>query len=145
MQKRTPPSFISGSASLAMQILERGEGDRVEEDIEPAPLLLDCSEHGLQLTLGANVERQQDWRFQLAGKRLDIGLGPGVEVGHRKIGTEAAKGLGAAPGDRALVGNAGDQAFAASEVDLGARDHGRLLRSVRVWRAIMRSSSVGMT
>ena len=61
----------------------------------------------------------------LTRERLDEFLGLFVEIGDRELRAERAKCLGAAPGDRMLVGDADDQAALAFEQRrLGERDHG---------------------
>ena len=48
-------------------------------------------------------------------QRLDIFLGLVVEIGDGELRAERAESLGAAPGDRVLVGDADDQTFLAFE------------------------------
>jgi hypothetical protein len=85
----------------------------VHGEIEPAPVLGDALEHRLHLAGRAHVERHHDRGFQLAGKRLDVFLRLVVEIGHRQLGPERPKRLGAAPGDRLVVGDADDETFLA--------------------------------
>ena len=81
-----------------------------------------------------------------------------VQVGHREIGPERTKRLGASPGDRLVIGDADDQAFLALQRDLGIREYGNhdtlsclalddgvFTSSDNVCCAIISSSSVGMT
>ena len=81
-----------------------------------------------------------------------------VQIGHGEIGPERTEGLGAAPGDRLVVGDADDQALLALQRDLGigeygnhdtlsclALDDGRFNSCDNVCCAIINSSSVGMT
>ena len=56
-----------------------------------------------------DVERHEDGRLQLACERLDVALGLLVEVGDGQVRAELVKRLGAAVGDRMLVGDAADQ------------------------------------
>jgi hypothetical protein len=70
---------------------------------------------------GAHVERHQDRGFELAGERLDVFLCFVVEVGHRQLGAERPESLGAAPGDRLLIGDADDETSLAFE-ELGFDD-----------------------
>ena len=174
MVKSVPPFFISGSARWAMRrndqtetsmvtwkpcaghvgdaaaerVLGR-EGDRVDEEVELAPVGGDAVEDGFELAVGHDVHRHEDRRLDLAGQRLDMGLRLLVEVGDRELGAEGAEGAGAAPGDRAVVGDADDQALLAfEELGLhGGEGHARVLQATRarVWRAIISSSSVGTT
>ena len=75
-----------------------------------------------------HVHRHEDRRLDLAGQRLDVGLRLVVEVGDRELGAEGAEGAGAAPGDRAVVGDADDQALLAfEELGLhGGEGHARI-------------------
>ena len=124
-------------------------------DVELAPLLLDGVEHRLQLALRLNIERHEDRGLDFLGQGLDIGLCLVVQIGNGEIGTERAKGLGAAPGDRLIVGDAGNERLLALEQRQGgdidharfslSSDAGCVRRTRSVWRAIISSSSVGMT
>ena len=105
----------------------------------------------------AHVQRHEDRRLELARQRLDEALRLLVEIGDRELGAERAEGLGAAPGDRLVVGDADDQALLAFEQRRLARREWscrplvlrRLARaadsSASVCRAIISSSSVGTT
>ena len=140
MVKSVPPFFISGSARCAMRMndqqrdVHRGqeavarhvvdaaaervlgrEGDRVDEEVELAPVCGDALEDRLELAVGHHVHRHEDRRLDLARERLDMRLRLVVEVGDRELGAEGAEGAGAAPGDRAVVGDADDQALLAFE------------------------------
>ena len=99
----------------AAQGLLGREGDRVDDEVERAPVGRDPVEHRLELALGHHVHRHEDRRLDLARQRLDVRLRLVVEVGDRELGAERAEGAGAAPGDRAVVGDADDQAPAALE------------------------------
>ena len=86
-------------------------------------------------------------------------LGLFIQIGDGEVGAQRAKRLGAAPGDRLIIGNADDQSLLALERDLGFRKHrnghdtlsrfvdddGWLISSASVCCAIISSSSVGMT
>ena len=115
----------------ALQVFLRREGDRVHQDVEPAPLLVDRLEHRLELARRRDVERQEQRRLQLARQRLDVRPGLLVEVGDREVGAELAERLGAAVGDRAVVGDADDQRLGALQDGMGRRRHGPLSLSVR--------------
>jgi len=139
----------------AQRLLGR-EGDRVDEGVEPAPVLPDPLENGLHLAGLAHVQRHEDRCFELLRQRRDEFLRLLVEIGHRHVGAERPQPLGAAPGDRILVGDADHQRLAAFERGPYAFNRhaalafrGRLssvpARSARVWRAIICSSSVGIT
>ena len=55
-------------------------------------------------------------------QRLDVLLGLFVQIGDGEIGPERTKRLGAAPGDRLVVGDADDQPLLALQRDLGLRE-----------------------
>ena len=83
----------------------------MQQEVELALLFRDPFEHLLGLTFDADVERHEDRRFKFLRERLDVLLCAIVEIGHREIRTQCAKGLGASPGDRFIVGNADDKSF----------------------------------
>ncbi len=56
------------------------------------------------------------------GERPHIGLGLGVEIGHRKLGAGGMKSAGAAIGDRMLIRYAEDEPFLAAQI------HGRSMQ-----------------
>ena len=87
----------------------------MDGEIELPPFLCDAVEHRLHLAGGPHIERHEYRCLELAGKRLDIRLRLVVEIGHREFRAERAKGLGASPRDRLLVGNANDKATLALE------------------------------
>ena len=81
----------------------------------------------------ADIHRQEDRSFDLPRQRLDMGLGLVVEIGDRELGAERAEGARAAPCDRAVVGDADDQALAAVKQlggDVGEGHGGSWLISV---------------
>jgi hypothetical protein len=101
--------------AAAQRLLGR-EGDRVHQDVEPAPFLGDVLEHGLHLARLADVHRQEQLGVELVGERLDEPFGLLVEIGDRDVGAERAQPLGAAPGDRLVVGDADHEGLAAFEM-----------------------------
>ena len=131
----------------------------MQKEVELAPFLGDVLEYPLRLALDHDVERHEDRRLQRLGKRIDVLFGLFVEIGDGDIGTERTKRLGAAPGDRLIVGNADNESLFAFQGDLGLgeyRDiHDILARSwlrdcrfmsrASVCWAIISSSSVGTT
>jgi hypothetical protein len=71
-----------------------------------------------------------------------------IEIGDGEFRAQPAKSLGAALGNRLVVGDARHQASLASQGDRGGRDHASApadRNRLSVWRAIIRSSFVGMT
>ena len=81
----------------------------MQAQVEAAPFLGDGVEHGLELALLGQVERQQQRCVDLAGQRLHVRARLVVEVGDGDIGAEGMEGLGAAPRDRLVVGDARNQ------------------------------------
>src|SRR5262245_19910782 len=127
----------------------------METDIELAPILLYPRKSGFQLALDPDIKRHEDRGTDLPGQRLDIRFRLVVEVGHRQVGTEGSKGLGAPPCDRLVVGDTGHERLTAlEERERGKIDHACFswtrasacpCKTSSVWRAIINSSSVGMT
>jgi len=69
----------------------------------------DGLEHGLELALLGQVERQQQRCIDLSRQRLHVGARLVVEVGDRDIGAERLEGLGTTPGNGLVVSNPRDQ------------------------------------
>src|ERR1700760_3956259 len=143
----------------AMQGLLRRKSDRMKQEVELAPLLLDIFEDAFHLSFDHHVKRHEKRSLEHLRQRLDVFLRLFVQISYGQIGAERTKCLGAAPCDRLVIGDADDQALAALERDLGlgknrdAHDvfslawvDGCLLdSSASVCWAIIDSSSVGMT
>src|SRR5262249_11054083 len=108
----------------AMQRIFRRKRDRVQQKIELAPFLLDVLEYLLDLAFDGDVERQKYRRFQVFCQRLDVLPRLLVQISDGKLGSQRPKRLGAAPGDRLVVGDTDDQALASLERDLGFREYG---------------------
>ena len=113
------------SSERALQVLLEREGDRVQGDVEPAPGLGDAIEHRLELTLFADITRDNDGRPEIACEGLHVGLRLLVQVGDGQFRPEGAEHLGAAVGDRMLVGDAEHQgALAEKRLAFGHVGHG---------------------
>ena len=131
----------------------------MKQKIQLAPFLLDPLEDLLELSFGVDVERHEDRRFEFLGERLDMFLGPIVQIGDGQIRAQGPKRLCAAPSNGLIVGDPNDQAFSSFQGDLGFgidRDcHDTLvcfwpddflvISSDTVCCAIISSSSVGTT
>ena len=130
----------------------------MQQEVEPAPFLLDALEHLFGLSFGSDVERHEDRRLELLRQRLDMLLGLVVQIGDREVGAQGPKRLGAAPRDRLIVGDADDQSLSSLQRNLGLWKYGnghdalsrfglaeefRLHSSDKVCCAIISSSSVG--
>ncbi len=85
------------------------EGDRVDQNIEPAPLRTDLVEHRLQLPGNGDVDLADNRRLELARKRLDMLSRLFVQPRNGELGAGRPKGLRASVGDRIFVGHADNQ------------------------------------
>src|SRR5436190_4111521 len=103
----------------ALQVALRRPGDRMHDDVEPAPLPRDALEERLELAGLRYVQWRNDRRLELPGERLDIGLGLLVEVGDGEIGAQLPKRRRAAVGDGMLIGDARDERLLAAENGAG--------------------------
>jgi hypothetical protein len=83
----------------------------VQEEVKPAPLLLDLLENLFGLPLDIHVQRHEDRRLELVRQRFDMFPCPLVQIGDREFRAQRPKRLGASPRDRLIVGDAGDQAL----------------------------------
>src|SRR5208337_5672127 len=92
----------------AVQILLRREGDRMQQKIEPAPLLANAREHRLKLTWLPHVARNDDRALEFFGKRADVRLRLRIEIGDGEVCAGIAQRL-TAIGDAMLVGDTGDE------------------------------------
>ena len=130
----------------------------MQQEIEPAPFLLDALEHLFGLPFGIHVERHEDRRLELLRQRFDMLLCPFVQIGDRELRAQRPKRLGASPRDRLIVGDADDQSLSSLQRNLGLWKYGnchdalsrfgledecRLHSSDNVCCAIINSSSVG--
>src|SRR5689334_2894668 len=127
----------------------------MKADVELAPVFLDRLKDCLQLAFDLKIERHEKRCLKFFGQRLDIGLRLVVEIGDGEVGAEDAEGLGAAPSDRLIVSDAGDKRLLTLKKGQGRKvNHACLSLSTdspcacstdSVWRAIISSSSVGIT
>src|SRR6187551_510850 len=84
------------------------------------------------MPFGLKVEGHEDGGFEFLGQRLNELFRLFVAVGHRQIGTEGAKRLGAAVADRLIVGDTSNECLLALEKRQGRDvDHMRLRLSRR--------------
>jgi hypothetical protein len=82
-----------------LQIRLRRESNRVQANVELAPLRSDLLEHSFQLAFDLEIERHEDRRAELLSERLDIRFCFVVEIGDGEIGAESMQRLRAAIGD----------------------------------------------
>ena len=82
----------------------------MDEKIDAAPSIGKRLEHRLDASLVGDVAREHELRADLGGERLDPLLDGVALIGERDLGALVAAGLGDAPGDRAVVGDAENDA-----------------------------------
>ena len=108
---------MSDAESLAARVrgeaaldgFARGEGDRVDDDVELPPFALEQVESGVDLLVDGDVQRHRQFRAEGLGERLDALLHLVVGVGEGELGAFAMHGLGDAPGDRTICRHAHDE------------------------------------
>ena len=91
------------------QILQGGKGDRVNQDIELAPTASDLIEDRLELAGNGDIEGHGDLRLEFARERFDVRPRLFVQPRHGHFRARGPEGLGAAVGNRLVVGDAHDQ------------------------------------
>ena len=130
----------------------------MQQKIKLSPLLGDPFEHLFGLSFGVYIERHEDRRLKRLRQRLDMLLGPFVQIGDSEVRPEGPKRLGTSPCDRLIVGDTDDQSLPALQRNFGFWKYGdchdalsrfkpedefRFHSSDNVCCAIMSSSSVG--
>src|SRR4051812_5923087 len=94
-----------------MQRLLRGERDRVKQEIEPAPVLLDALEHLFGLTFGAHVQRHENGRLKLLRERFNMLPCPIVQIGDCQLRAQPSERLSTAPCDRLIIGYSNNESL----------------------------------
>ena len=97
-----------------LQVVDRGERDRVDEDVEPAPPAVDLGEERVDLFLLRDVARPDRDRLVVRQRRDELEhvvLQPFVGPVERELGAFALERRGNPPGDAALVADAHDERF----------------------------------
>ena len=108
-----------GGAEVPHQIRFVGKGEAVNEDVHLAPLMVQLLEHSLHLVWILHVHGQKeaglegDRQFPHLGLKSPLLVG---KIGDAQFGTGTVELLGNAPGDGAVVGDAGDQGLLAAEI-----------------------------
>ena len=92
-------------------------------------LLLDEGEDGVEAGRVGHVAMAGDKRAEFGGQRLDALLEGFALIGQRNLGALVGAGLGDAPGDRPVVGDAKDQALLAGHQAVSTR-HSTVLRAL---------------
>ena len=99
--------IVLGRVDIApVELLLVGKGDGVDQEIERAPLLGDRREHGFDARLVGHVAGQHELRADLVRERLDPLLDGVALISERDLGALVGHGLGDAPGDRPVIGDA---------------------------------------
>ena len=117
-------SLERGVHDPSVQILAWRKGDGMEEEVQPAPVFFDAFEYGLELAFLQHIEGHEDRSVDLRRERLHVGLCLIVEIGHGKFCAKESKRLGAAVGDRLIVGDPGYQPPLAFECAIFRVEHG---------------------
>src|SRR5262249_50340315 len=87
----------------------------MHKKVELAPDFADFLENSLRLAGDANVERHHNRSFESLRERIDKFFGFVVQIAHGELSPQGTKCLGAAPGDRLIVGNADHESLLAVE------------------------------
>ena len=87
-----------------------GKGDGVHQEVELAPAPAELGEHRVHRAAVGNIAGQHDLGASLRRQRLDPLLQGLSLVGEGQRGALRGRRLGNAPGDRAIVGDAHDEA-----------------------------------
>ena len=95
----------------ALQLLLVGIGDGVDDEVEPSPSLLQRLEHGIEAGLVGDVARQDGVQPICCGERCHPLLQRLALIGERDLAAVGVHRPGDRPGDRAVVGDAHDQAL----------------------------------
>src|SRR5215471_10294351 len=69
------------------------QGERLQQEVQPAPTVLDGYEDGLELASAHDIAGKDDRRLDLPRQRLDIGPGFIVAVGDGEVCARAAEVL----------------------------------------------------
>ncbi len=110
----------SGRAAIdhaAVQILARGEGDGMQDEVELVPALRQRAEDGLERAVLAQIAGQDVRAFEAFAQGPHMRFGLVVEVGDGEVGAGVAQGAGAAEGDGVLVGDADDETALAAQIE----------------------------
>ena len=114
---------VGGLDEAAGERLARREGDRVDDDVEAVPLVLEAGEGLVDLLVEGHVHRQDGLRSELGAEVDDAILDAVVLVGEGQLGAFALHGPRDAPGDGPFGGESDDQGLLS-----GQESHGRVLR-----------------
>ena len=92
-------------------------GDGMKEEIQPTPLLPDCSEQRVDLLRERNVAGKYEGGIDFSRKWFHKRLGLVIAVGEAEFGAGVAKVLSCGPSQAVLVGDADNEALAPHQID----------------------------
>ena len=107
------------------------ECDRMQQEVELAPVALDSREHSFELARDADVARHDDRGIQGLCDGLHEGKGLFVQIGDGEFRASLPEGVCASGCNAVLVGDAGDEASLAREIDDGVHS---LMSLFEGWR-----------
>src|SRR5208282_6797971 len=114
-----------------MQILLRGEGDRVHGEIEATPCLPDVRKDGFHRPLQVNIERHKDGGLDLVRQGFDVGPGLLVEISDGKLGALPPERPSTPISNRLIIRDADDETLLAGQGPAGSSRHVSSPRRVR--------------
>ena len=115
----TGKTLSGGGAVVTDQLFLAGKGQAVHQTVENAPLLLDLAEDLSHLVGILHIQRQEQAGLQGSGEFAHLGLKAALvvrQVSDAEFSTGRLQLLSDAPGDRTVVGDAGDENLLAGEI-----------------------------
>ena len=120
---RHPEALTAAVGRLSLEILHRGVGDRVDEEVDRAELLLGPLHNRGDLFVAAGIHRHEELRVWLrvgehrdtAPVPLPLVVGAVGEVGEADLPPLGEDLLGNRPSDRVVVGDTEDDTFKSVE------------------------------
>ena len=91
------------------QMIARREGDGMDDAVQAVPALAQFLEYALDLGVVTHVQGQHDVGTHFSGGGLDALLQLVVLIGEGELRAFAVHGLGGAPGDGTVAGDADDE------------------------------------
>src|SRR5690606_40113418 len=98
-----------GVDEAALEILAVREGDGVDEDVQPAPLLAHAGEYLAHLRLVRRIALEDDVGSDALGERTHAALERLVQIGEGELRALLMHRLADAPRDATVVGHAEDE------------------------------------
>src|SRR5208283_1160295 len=116
-------SFARTVGHAPMQILLRGEGNRVHGEIKAAPCLPDARKEGFHRPVQLNIERHKDGGVDLARQGFDVGPGLLVEIRDGKLGALPSERPSTPISNRLIIRDADNEALLAGQGPAGSSKH----------------------